>query len=95
MHSHQPSSLILVNRDHISTHETTKRWPHLTAITEKMPPLHSCGIGLLIGYICPRAPTPKQVLAGKDNDPYASLTDLRWSIVGCSTLCLDETESSL
>ena len=83
------------NRDHIPTHETAKRWPHLTAITDKVPPLLSCDVGLLIGYNCPRALTPRQVLTGKDNEPYAILTDLGWSIVGCSTPCVDETDSSL
>ncbi|XP_032363653.1 uncharacterized protein LOC116677092 [Etheostoma spectabile] len=86
---------IPVNRDHIPTHETAKQWPHLTTISDKIPPLLCCDIGLLIGYNCPRALTPRQVLAGKDNEPYAILTDLGWSIVGCSTPHLDETGSSL
>lgn len=86
---------IPVNRDHIPTHETAKRWPHLTAITDEMPPLLGCDVGLLIGYNCPRTLAPRQVLAGKDNEPYAILTDLGWSIVGCSTPCLHESESSL
>lgn len=29
------------------------QWPHLTEITDKMPPLLSCDVGLLIGHNCP------------------------------------------
>ena len=39
--------------------------------------------------------TPRQVITGKDYEPYAILTDLGWSIVGYSTPSLDETETSL
>ena len=86
---------IPANRDHIPTHDTAKQWSHLTAITDNMPPLLSCDVGLLIGYNCPRALTPRQVLTGKDNEPFAILTDLGWSIVGCSTPAHEKSESSL
>ncbi|KAL7870544.1 hypothetical protein SRHO_G00080410 [Serrasalmus rhombeus] len=75
---------IPVNRDHIPTHETAKRWSHLTVIADKIPPLLSCEVGLLIGYNCPKTLVPRQVIPGKDDEPYAVLTDLGWSIVGCS-----------
>ena len=84
---------IPVNRNHIPTHETAKQWSHLEGIVNKMPPLLDCDIGLLIGYNCPRTLAPREVLSGKDNKPYAILTG--WSIVGGSTPCMDETESSL
>lgn len=84
-----------MNRDHIPTHETAKQWPHLAAIAVQMPPLLSCDVGLLIGFNCPRAIKPRQMIDGKDNEPYAVLTDLGWSIVGCSTPCLDERQSNL
>ncbi|KAL7841403.1 hypothetical protein SRHO_G00250940 [Serrasalmus rhombeus] len=75
---------IPVNQDHIPTHETAKRWSHLTVIADKIPPLLSCEVGLLIGYNCPKTLVPRQVIPGKDDEPYAVLTDLGWSIVGCS-----------
>lgn len=86
---------IPVNRYHIDLQKTAKQWPHLAAIAEKMPPLLNCEVRLLIGYNCPRTLTPRQVIAGKDNEPYAILTDLGWSIIGCSSPCLNETGSSL
>ncbi|KAL1277107.1 hypothetical protein QQF64_023780 [Cirrhinus molitorella] len=38
-----------------------------------------------IGYDCPRALKPTQVISGKDHEPYAVKTDLGWSIVGSIT----------
>ena len=75
---------IPVNKQHIPTHETAKRWRHLTAIADQIPPLLSCEVGLLIGYNCPRTLVPRRVITGKDDEPFAILTDLGWSIVGCS-----------
>lgn len=86
---------IPMNRDNIPTHQTAKQWPHLTAITDQIPPLLSCDVGLLIGYNCPRAIKPRQMIDGADNEPYAVLTDLGWSIVGCSTPGFNERQSSL
>lgn len=43
-----------------------------------------CEVGLLIDYNCQQALLPREVLAGTENQPYAQLTDLGWSIVGCS-----------
>ena len=84
---------IPVKRDHIPTRNTAKQWPHLTEITDEMPHLLSCDVGLLIGYNCPRTLAPRQVLSGKDNEPFAIKTDLGWSIVGCSTPCPDAASS--
>lgn len=47
-----------------------------------MPDLLDCPVGLLIGYDCPRALKPTQVISGKDHEPYAVKTDSGWSIVG-------------
>ncbi len=75
---------IPVNREHIPTHETAKRWRHFAAIADQIPPLLSCEVGLLIGYNCPRSLIPRRVITGTDDEPFAILTDLGWSIVGCS-----------
>lgn len=80
---------IPINRSHIPTYETAKRWSHLAVVADKIPPLIDCEIGLLIGYNCSRAMVPREVIAGKDDEPYAVQTDLGWSIVGCSSPCLD------
>ncbi len=80
---------IPVNREHIPTCETAKRWSHLSPIIDDVPPLLSCEVGLLIGYNCPRALAPRQVILGKDDEPYAVQTDLGWSIVGSAAPCLE------
>ncbi|XP_055046840.2 uncharacterized protein [Misgurnus anguillicaudatus] len=76
---------IPVNRDHIPTCEIAKKWNHLSSIADKVPPLKDCEIGLLIGYNCPRSMAPREVIVGKDDEPFAVRTDLGWSIVGCSS----------
>lgn len=75
---------IPLERSHIPTSETAKRWKHLIRIAQEMPELMDCKVGLLIGYDCPRALAPWQVIAGGDEEPYAIKTDLGWSIVGSS-----------
>lgn len=84
-----------MNCDNTPTHQTAKQWPHLAAITDQIPPLLSCDVGLLIGYNCSRAIKPRQMFDGADNEPYAVLTDLGWSIVGCSTPGLNGGQFSL
>ncbi|KAI3376806.1 hypothetical protein L3Q82_000091 [Scortum barcoo] len=41
------------------------------------------------GYNCSQALLPREVVAGKDNEPFAQRTDLGWSIVGCVNPCVD------
>lgn len=43
-----------------------------------------CPVGLLIGYDCARDLKPREVIPGNDYDPYATKTDLGWSVVGSS-----------
>ena len=58
------------------------KWSHLKPIVNKLMPLGSCKLGLLIGYNCPRALAPKDVILPNGNEPYAQRTYLGWSIVG-------------
>ncbi|KAG7494033.1 hypothetical protein JOB18_021650 [Solea senegalensis] len=80
---------IPANRDHIPTPGTAKAWPHLEHIADEITPLQSCDAGLLIGYNCPQALVPRQVVPGKENQPFALKTDLGRSIVGFGNPCLD------
>ncbi|XP_020567593.2 uncharacterized protein LOC105356562 [Oryzias latipes] len=80
---------IPVNRAHIPTNETASKWNHLSKIVDEIPPLQDCEVGLLIGYNCARAMAPRDVIPGGNEEPYAVQTDLGWSIVGCSSPCLD------
>jgi hypothetical protein len=70
------------DRSHIPTPEMANRWTHLQEIADKFKPLQPCKVGLLIGYNCPRALAPREVVCGEGNDPFAEKTDLGWGIVG-------------
>ena len=72
-----------VNRNHIPTPETAHRWPHLQGIASDLMPPSDCEVGLLIGYNCPQALAPREVVTHpEDHGPYGLKTDLGWSIVG-------------
>ena len=74
---------IPANLSHIPTPKTARAWSHLEYLAEEIAPLIDCDIGLLIGYNCSQALLPREVVSGKDNEPFAQRTDLGWSIVGC------------
>lgn len=74
--------LIPLDRSHIPTCETASSWDHLSDIASEIPPLLDCGVGLLIGFDCSTALTPRQVIPGEGDQPYAIRTDLGWSVVG-------------
>ncbi|KAJ8369824.1 hypothetical protein SKAU_G00098520 [Synaphobranchus kaupii] len=73
---------IPLERSHIPTPDTVKRWKHLNSIAHEIPKRMDCEVGLLIGYDCSRALAPRHVITGGDYEPYAIKTDLGWSIVG-------------
>ncbi|XP_053363240.1 uncharacterized protein LOC128533064 [Clarias gariepinus] len=80
---------IPANQDHIPTSETAKAWSHLKHLQAEIAPLQECVVGLLIGYNCSQALLPREIVSGKDDEPYAQRTDLGWSIVGQSNPCLN------
>ena len=72
-----------VIRNHIPTHETAQRWPHLQGIANDLKPVSDCEVEFLIGYNCPQALTPREVVTHpEDHGPYGLKTDMGWSIVG-------------
>ncbi|XP_078321623.1 uncharacterized protein LOC111100747 [Crassostrea virginica] len=73
---------IPADRSHIPERKTVMNWPHLQEISNELPPLQSCEVGLPIGYNCPQALSPRRTLVGKDNQPYGIQTVLGWSVVG-------------
>lgn len=81
------------NREHIPTPETAETWPHLERIKNELVPLMDCEVGLLIGYNCPRALAPRDVIPPVDKGPYGLKTDLGWSIVG--TVSQDDSDTYL
>ena len=73
---------IPLDREHIPTCETAKKWDHFESIAAEIPPLLDIDIGLLIGYNFSNVLVPREVIAGESNEPYAVKTDLGWTIVG-------------
>ena len=73
---------IPVNRSHIPSPQMAEQWPHLNQIADKIMPVSNCDVGLLIGYNCPRALVPREVIPPTDREPYAQRTDLGWGIIG-------------
>ncbi|XP_028267112.1 uncharacterized protein LOC114439388 isoform X1 [Parambassis ranga] len=80
---------IPANRTHIPTNETAKVWPHLEHLQEEIAPLQDCEVGLLIGYNCSQALLPREIISGKEDEPYVQRSDLGWSIVGPSSPYVD------
>ncbi|RXN04345.1 hypothetical protein ROHU_012986 [Labeo rohita] len=80
---------IPVDRSYIPTKKTALQWPHLKCIAYEMPPLQSCDIGMLIGYDCPSALAPLEVITGGDDEPFAQKTSIGWSIIGLCNPHLD------
>ena len=67
----------------IPTPETARQWPHLKNLEKEIAP-YNCDmeVGILIGCNCPKALKPRNVILGKESDPYAVRTSLGWGIVG-------------
>ncbi|CAC5418068.1 unnamed protein product [Mytilus coruscus] len=94
VHSSLPSAfardVLPANRAHISTGDVARSWPQLEKIANQLMPVSDCEFGLLIGYNCARALTPREVIPTTDDGPYAQRTDLGWGIVGIvDPSCID------
>lgn len=75
------------------TKETALLKPHLRNLADKLPTLQDCDVGLLIGYDCPVALAPLEVILGDKNQPFAQRSELEWSIIGSSKPHLDRQGS--
>lgn len=84
---------IPANLSHIPTPKMARAWPHLEHLAEEIAPLIECDVGLLIAYNCPQALLPREVVPGKDNEPFAQKTYFGWSIVGCVSPCVNYGDS--
>ncbi|KAG1968718.1 nek6 [Pimephales promelas] len=80
---------IPIDKSHIPTKGTALQWPHLKHLINKLHPLQDCEVGLLIGYDCPSALAPLEVITGGENEPFAQRTMLGWSIIGSANPHLD------
>ena len=59
-------SFIPTNKNQIATPDVVKNWKHLENLSEKIYPLQDCEVGLLIGFNCPDALAPLEVILGKN-----------------------------
>lgn len=84
---------IPVDMSCIPTGATALQWPHLKHLANKLPALQDCDVGLLIGYDCPSALAPMEVVRGGYNEPFAQKTALGWSIIGAANPHLDRQGS--
>ena len=66
----------------IPTPSLADAWPYLKPMAGELMPKGKFGIGLLIGYNCPRALVPREVIASQGNGPFALRTDLGWGVIG-------------
>ncbi|XP_061793005.1 uncharacterized protein [Nerophis lumbriciformis] len=80
---------IPANLRHIPTPNAARAWSHLEHLADEIAPLIECDVGLLIGYNCSQALVPREVVSGRDNEPFAQKTDLGWTIVGGLDPCVD------
>ncbi|KAJ8017937.1 hypothetical protein HOLleu_44344 [Holothuria leucospilota] len=74
-------AMIPANRSHIPTPEMASQWSHLQHIASELLPLQDCEIGLLIGYNCPKALLPREVIPPIDDGPFGQKTDIGWGYV--------------
>ncbi|XP_063607775.1 uncharacterized protein LOC134782243 [Penaeus indicus] len=86
---------IPARHDQIPRPESVEGWPHLQRVAnELMPYDRSVEVGLLIGLNCIRAIKPRELIPGKDDEPYARRTLLGWSIIGrVNGDCQDTSDS--
>ena len=84
---------IPVDHSHIPTKNTAESWSHLQPMSHQMSNLQECDVGLLIGYNCPRALAPTNIIRGDVDEPYAVETELGWSIVGSTRRSTDQEAS--
>jgi hypothetical protein len=75
-------SSIPAQTDCIPTPNVANHWPYLRPIVNHLMPKTDCPIGVLIGYNCPRALMPREVIPSVGDGPFAQRTDLGWGIVG-------------
>ena len=79
-------SEVPINRNHIPTPESVRKWPHLSHLSNHLMPLRDdLEVGLLIGGNLTQAFIPREYITGEDHEPFAKRTDVGWNIMGNSS----------
>ena len=77
--------VIPADHSEIPRPDEVKKIPHLRKVSEEMPPfMEDVDVGLLIGLNCPRVLRPREIIFGKETEPYAIRSLLGWYINGPS-----------
>ena len=77
---------ILSHRHNMPSPEKANKWSHLQRIKRLIPIVENdLSVGLLVGCNCPKALKPREVILGKDEDPYTVRSLLGWGIIGPTT----------
>ena len=83
-----------VDSSEIVTPEKVKKWKYLQEIAEEISHSDDVNVELLIGANCTQALDPVQVIARRDDGPYAMKTVLGWCILGPAT-CINPRNGSV
>ena len=73
---------IPADEDSIPVPSIAELWPYLQPVVGQLMPKSNCGVGLLIGFNCPPALAPREVIPPEGDGPFAQRTDLGWGIIG-------------
>ena len=77
---------IPIDRSHIPKPDSFVHQPHLKDIGSRLSYFSDIDVGLLIGFNCPEASVPLEVVLGSDiSKPYAVQTPLGWTIIGSTS----------
>ena len=83
---------IPIDRSHIPKPDSFVDQSHLKDISSRLSYFSDIDIGLLIGFNCPEASVPLEVVLGSDiSKPYAVQTPLGWTIIGSTSLPLSKS----
>ncbi len=70
------------NKSHKPSPDAARKWSYLSEIADKLMSPQDLEVSILIGYDCPRALVPREVIPPRGDGPFAQRTDLGWGIVG-------------
>ena len=76
-------NVIPADRSEIPRPDVVSKIDHLKDVSKEIPPyMEDVEVGLLIGLNCPSALRPRDVVCGKENEPYAVRSLLGWYVNG-------------
>lgn len=71
-----------INRKHIPSADSARRWKHLKTVADQLPPLLDVNVDIPIGANCNAAHTPLEIVSTTHEEPHARRTVLGWTVMG-------------